>query len=702
MPTQTRSATRAACAAASTSSRRAQLAQKSQDSNSIPKSTAKPKATSKSRGGPKANPKAKVQVEQEQEPAPARKRPRRSGPKSIPQGNDTLETRLLVNLPVEVLIEIARYVHPLDLIMLSRVNKFLRELFMDKRSALIWSSARENLPGLPGCPDEVSEPQYAAMLFTKRCSTCGGYAPREMNPVLLIRLCAHCWVEELVDVNRVTDSSLVSAIGGPVPGQSRSWKYWCLYSEARAVKIKLNELTEIKDEEALRQWKEERHNLVATKRQNATALTTWLRDRDRERARDRNNLKILRRNEIESRLIKLGWERGDLVCYDQWRNKQWRSMVYTTKTLTDKGHLEINRDQRLEREQRRRRSNRINAIYTWFDLVRDQLPAYARAAPHNGDPSNAEQSLLESTDSWSFSTLANNDRLLRQAFPRVSQAYAWPEYTALVENDMPHEQFLNEFEGKKSGLQDLITSWRHGLEAQLTAALPEDTQPPTFGASPFSVTVRTSGGVQSLNTLPEDTQKLLRADATFIVSPTTIAHSSKPHYYPHSFDNFGGEPAKVVYHHHAHNVSRALLSVLGIPDATYLNMKALGRAFRCGRCPQAMSTNRCWEDIVSHYLVSIRSWEAETQQRQVQTAKNFTYACIHDINVESSDRPLVRMPSQEDLNTSPTLNNWSISKCMLCQSVGLNARIHTQTIVEHVRYVHLIEEPEIAVHYQPT
>ncbi|CAE6437308.1 unnamed protein product [Rhizoctonia solani] len=707
MPTQTRSATRAACVATRASSRRVQSTQETQAPNNNPKPSQKRKVTLKPRPASKANPKAKVQGKQEQESGRAPKRVRLSNPESNLKGNKISKTRLLVNLPVEVLIEIARYNHPLDLIMLSRVNRFLRELLMDKRSALIWRSARENLPGLPACPDEVSEPQYAAMLFGKRCSTCGGYAPREMNPVLLIRLCSHCWAEELVDVSRVTDSSLVSLFSGPVPGQSRTWKLWCLYSEARAVKVKLNELNEAGDEEALRLWKEERHDLVAARRQSAEPLLTWLRNRDRERARDRDSLKVLHQKEIESRLIKLGWERGDFMCYDQWRRKQWNSMVYTTKTLTDKvwenllprllGHLEINRDQRLEREQQRRRSARINAIYTWFSTTRDQLPAYARATSHHAERVASIQSLLEATDNWKFPA-QDNTTLLRQPFPRASQACLWPEYTALVENDMPHEQFLKYFQEKKSDLQQSITGWTRGLEAKLTIALPGDTQPPTFDASPFTVTVRTSGSTQSVDTLPEDTRKLLRADAVFTTLPVT--DYSQPHYYPHSFDHFGGDITKIVYHPHAHKISRALLSVLGIPDAAYLNLKALGKAFRCGRCPQVISVSYDWKDMVSHYLGSIRSWELDTRQRQVRSAKNFVYACIHDIDVESLDRPLVRMPTQEDISALPKLDSWSNSKCMLCHRVGLNARIPAQAVVEHVRYAHLIEDPEVGIHYQ--
>jgi len=42
---------------------------------------------------------------------------------------------------------------------------------MTKHSALIWKNARLNVEpsGLPGCPEDLSEPQYAHLLFGDRC-----------------------------------------------------------------------------------------------------------------------------------------------------------------------------------------------------------------------------------------------------------------------------------------------------------------------------------------------------------------------------------------------------------------------------------------------------------------------------------------------------------------------------------------------------
>ncbi|CAE6351862.1 unnamed protein product [Rhizoctonia solani] len=514
MAPQTRSSTRTNRVTTRSSVARAQPLQKA----GVPKNAPKPSRKPKTKPISNPRPKLKVDPKAEQDSEPARKRIRRSGTKERPSDNGPA-TILLMNLPVEVLIEVARYIHPLDLIMLSRVNKFFRELFMDKRSALVWRSARENVPGLPACPSETSEPQYAAMLFAKRCSACGGYAPREMKPVLMIRL---CWSV----LARVTDSSLLSAISAPVPGQSRSWESWCLYKEAKEIKAKLNELTEAGDEEALRRWKEERHELVQTRRKNAEPLEKWLVKREQERVRDRNELRASHRKEIESRLIKLGWEKGDFVCYDRWRRKQWSSLT-GQNALTDKvwdnllprllAHLEINRNDRLEREQAQRQGARRNVVHKWLETTRSHLPFYARATPVGESPSDAGHTPLAST---SWGTLdSDSTQVLRQTFPASSQVHEWPEYETLIDNDVPHEQFLIDFEEKKPEFQQSIAEWRRELDAQLITTLSDDVRPPNYDQSAFTMTVGVGENIQPISALPEDTQKLLRADSIFTISP---------------------------------------------------------------------------------------------------------------------------------------------------------------------------------------
>ncbi|KAF8996632.1 hypothetical protein BDQ17DRAFT_1249599 [Cyathus striatus] len=75
----------------------------------------------------------------------------------------------LVEMPFDVLFEIFQLLHPLDLLHLSRTMKALRGIILDRTSASVWKQARHNMNGLPECPEDISEPCYASLLFENRC-----------------------------------------------------------------------------------------------------------------------------------------------------------------------------------------------------------------------------------------------------------------------------------------------------------------------------------------------------------------------------------------------------------------------------------------------------------------------------------------------------------------------------------------------------
>ena len=60
---------------------------------------------------------------------------------------------------------------PVDLLQLCRCCKELREVLMSRRSTHLWVMARSNvfLPP-PECPEDLSEPAYANLLFGNNCT----------------------------------------------------------------------------------------------------------------------------------------------------------------------------------------------------------------------------------------------------------------------------------------------------------------------------------------------------------------------------------------------------------------------------------------------------------------------------------------------------------------------------------------------------
>ncbi|CAE6426483.1 unnamed protein product [Rhizoctonia solani] len=105
---------------------------------------------------------------------------------------EILGWHMFMRLPVEVFTEITSYLSPVDIISLSRSNKYLRNLLMDRSSRRVWTGAMKNVKGLPPCPPDMSEPYYLALLFSSFCTVCGQAGGCEFYPALRVRLCCGC------------------------------------------------------------------------------------------------------------------------------------------------------------------------------------------------------------------------------------------------------------------------------------------------------------------------------------------------------------------------------------------------------------------------------------------------------------------------------------------------------------------------------
>ncbi|KAG9023362.1 hypothetical protein FRB95_013203 [Tulasnella sp. JGI-2019a] len=77
-------------------------------------------------------------------------------------------------LPLDVVHEIFRWLEPLDLLQLARTTKTLRGHLMSKVSSSLWKATRVNVIGSPPeCPEYMSEPAFARLLFMDECFVCG-------------------------------------------------------------------------------------------------------------------------------------------------------------------------------------------------------------------------------------------------------------------------------------------------------------------------------------------------------------------------------------------------------------------------------------------------------------------------------------------------------------------------------------------------
>jgi hypothetical protein len=159
-----------------------------------------------------------------------------------------------------------------------------------------------------------------------------------------------------------------------VPGKRIWGQAWCLLKDARAVKEKLNALQHEGDTKETDRWVIERRALVEKRTkvhslqhlifgwcnlllvactQNAQLLIQFLKSVEDEHGAEVTDVKkkreaecvlfprtwtntLLIRRRIESRLLKLGWQKDDFWTYERQRMRQWKSLVYTAKPLTER------------------------------------------------------------------------------------------------------------------------------------------------------------------------------------------------------------------------------------------------------------------------------------------------------------------------------------------------------------------------------
>ena len=65
--------------------------------------------------------------------------------------------------------QVVSYLDSEDLLKLCRLSKGSRALFLSKNSAAVWRNVLARVADLPKCPQDLTEPQYASLIFDKFC-----------------------------------------------------------------------------------------------------------------------------------------------------------------------------------------------------------------------------------------------------------------------------------------------------------------------------------------------------------------------------------------------------------------------------------------------------------------------------------------------------------------------------------------------------
>ncbi|KAH8833297.1 hypothetical protein DL96DRAFT_1811799 [Flagelloscypha sp. PMI_526] len=296
-------------------------------------------------------------------------------------------------MPLDVVLEACSHLTSEDLLNLIRTTKALRALLLDRFGAAgAWKCARANyFPALPHCPDDMSEPEYANLLFDTHCHVCMKSRSHEIIWAARIRCCRECLGEGFMSPTElqyhleqeygagkevVEGFPLTQVVPGCPMQVENHWSYYRQDIWYYSIEIAEQYLDEYKvawqnsDPRALSEWLRVKVADIASRQEHAILADEWLLAQRDEKALSNARKKEERGEQIISRLGGLGYEqdiaklserqRSELLTLPGARSikpltdKDWRSLLPSLRSYLD--------DARVERQQRERTAVIISRI----------------------------------------------------------------------------------------------------------------------------------------------------------------------------------------------------------------------------------------------------------------------------------------------------------------------------------------------------
>ncbi|KAG8761236.1 hypothetical protein FRC11_014139, partial [Ceratobasidium sp. 423] len=291
----------------------------------------------------------------------------------------------VLSLPVEVFMEIMQYLTLPDVLSLSRSNKFFRQMLMTRSAATldVWRTAVENVPGLPPCPKDLCEPQYAALIYSKHCSMCGASVVRPMDPYLNVRLCKDCTEIHVTHVDETGDLDLQALVFQSSVTRMKASRYGmktCLIRDVEEVRGWIDGHSPIPEEE-LESKVDTRVGAILDRVEYAMTMEGFLRDMAETRTREIDELKEQRRRDVKRRLEEAGWEEPDWT-FPEFVARKWASLVEAPQALTERAweklyqslvpYLETNRRSHTERSRVVRKGKRLRRMRRLLLAIRNK------------------------------------------------------------------------------------------------------------------------------------------------------------------------------------------------------------------------------------------------------------------------------------------------------------------------------------------
>ncbi|KAI0093010.1 hypothetical protein BDY19DRAFT_1045335 [Irpex rosettiformis] len=286
-----------------------------------------------------------IAPESDDEPAA---RPKKAASKGVTRAPRRRAGKLreMLDMPLDVILEICSHLHPKDVLNLSRTSKDLRKFLMNRSSKSFWLAALSNLPNLPPCPGDLSEPAYVNLMFSIHCHGCLKKNCQDVYWVQRMRLCDACIKnEEVLGLPFGEDQTIkmiqprkLSNFVPVIRHLYKSHKHPRFYGPAvNEFVASLKDTPVDKRDEFLRS----REELIELREESAPELARYLRESRYSRAGELEKQRIARRDEIVERLKQAGYEEDVNYLFRQASRDKRRSFIMMpevrkTQALTPK------------------------------------------------------------------------------------------------------------------------------------------------------------------------------------------------------------------------------------------------------------------------------------------------------------------------------------------------------------------------------
>ncbi|KAG9128583.1 hypothetical protein FRC07_000016 [Ceratobasidium sp. 392] len=663
----------------------------------------------------------------------------------------------LMKLPLETFTEIAYLLNPGDLLSLARSSKFFRDVLLRRSVVQVWQCAENRVPGLPPCPPDMCEPQYAALLFSKYCTLCGASATARPDVYLSARLCSSCRDTKLQElnlraVNPPVDPELVHISTLTRPKRDKSeprlsrHAAFSLKHEYEELCKRRADLHRVKDWQKLRDWEEERRVAVEARikvgffghiwlsftdnfKQHARLLRNYLDDVELEREEDMDNLKEQRRE------ADLGWSEEDMT-FSKPHVKPWSALIDVPKPLTDRiwtnilpkltRMLEENQERNIIYEKKKQRLKRRARVDKFLMHMKYTSHPFEPVFEALGVPIPPPPDLEDCSGMFRLFALADERPETPNPFPKPQTALEWDCLHDLSEVEMSIEEVETKLEERKAEIERKALEWRTSVERRLVEIFESGA-----GEASENVVVKVKDSTEPTSQLPRSTCLLLRADTLFKgkgprTHPSRLWYQApKPCYYPNlvscttdGLDESMSRPGsyytpetdldQYIRDTEAEGIVKRLLLELAMPDVTHIELQVLRARFICGRC--ADGKPRTWAEMANsymqrHYMEEFMYWDLQNVGAHSLSVRHLVLVQHpHSLEPTTDPKPLIRLMPEDEATQLKKVAEAEERKarpyCYLCEATGRrNQRMTSDRMLAHMQEVHDVTEPVHGVYY---